>query len=64
MASTTKIMSALIVAESGLDLEEYFTKAEAIKKQIQELLKDEHLKDGIGSNSLGYALRDYIKDIY
>ena len=28
MASTTKIMSALIVAESGLDLEEYFTVSE------------------------------------
>jgi hypothetical protein len=44
------------------DLDKYFEEADRLKRQVIEFLKADDLKDTIGANSLGYALRDYIKN--
>lgn len=43
-------------------VEEITQKADSIINQANELLKDERLSDGYYHNTLGYAIRDYIKD--
>ena len=43
-------------------VEEITQKADSIINQANELLKDERLADGYYRNTLGYAIRDYIKD--
>ena len=43
-------------------VEEIAQKAGSIINQANELLKDERLTDGYYHNTLGYAIRDYIKD--
>ena len=43
-------------------VEEITQKADSIINQANELLKDERLADGYYHNTLGYSIRDYIKD--
>ena len=43
-------------------VEEITQKADSIINQANELLKNERLADGYYHNTLGYAIRDYIKD--
>ena len=43
-------------------VEEITQKADLIINQANELLKDERLSDGYYHNTLGYSIRDYIKN--